>query len=59
MTTIFLVKSGQNIDFVGWEWTNLKVFDNEINAINYASEIELQIRNDELEAVEIEEFTLE
>lgn len=61
MSEVYLVKSGQLIDFVGWEWTNLAVFDNNDAAVAFARETEKQIAPedlDEKESVEIECFTL-
>ena len=58
---VYLVKSGQLIDFVGWEWTNLAVFDNNDAAVSFARNAENQIKPedlDETESVEIECFTL-
>ena len=58
---VYLVKSGQLVDFVGWEWTNLAVFDNNDAAVAFAREVEKQIpieALDETESVEIEVFTL-
>ena len=58
---VYLVKSGQLIDFSGWEWTNLAVFDNNDAAVDFARNAEKQIRPedlDETESVEIEVFTL-
>ena len=33
---VYLVKSGHLEDFVGWEWTNLAVFDNNDAAVSFA-----------------------
>ena len=58
---VYLVKSGQLIDFSGWEWTNLAVFDNNDAAVDFARNAEKQIKPedlDETESVEIECFTL-
>ena len=58
---VYLVKSGQLIDFSGWEWTNLAVFDNNDAAVDFARNAEKQIKPedlDETESVEIEVFTL-
>ena len=58
---VYLVKSGQLVDFVGWEWTNLAVFDNNDAAVDFARNAEKQIKPedlDETESVEIEVFTL-
>ena len=58
---VYLVKSGHLEDFVGWEWTNLAVFDNNDAAVAFARQAESQIAPedlDETESVEIEVFTL-
>ena len=58
---VYLVKSGHLEDFVGWEWTNLAVFDNNDAAVSFARRTEAQIKPedlDEKESVEIEVFTL-
>ena len=58
---VYLVKSGQLVDFSGWEWTNLAVFDNNDAAVAFARNAEKQIKPedlDERESVEIEVFTL-
>ena len=58
---VYLVKSGQLVDFSGWEWTNLAVFDNNDAAVAFAKKTEKQIAPealDETEAVEIEVFTV-
>lgn len=58
---VYLVKSGHLEDFVGWEWTNLAVFDNNDAAVAFAKQTEKQIAPealDETEAVEIEVFTV-
>ena len=60
---VFLVKSGhfKAVEMVGWDWTNLAVFDNSDAAVAFARNIEKQIRPedlDETESVEIECFTL-
>jgi hypothetical protein len=56
---VHIVKSGQLIDFVGWEWENLKVFSNYDNAQKYHDKILEQIKNEDIEGVEIETLTLE
>ena len=58
---VYLVKSGHLEDFVGWEWTNLAVFDNNDAAVAFAKQAEKQIAIedlDETESVEIEVFTV-
>jgi hypothetical protein len=62
MVNIYIVKSGQLIDFVGWEWLNLRAFTDYDKAIEYKSYVESQIQPDRLgetEEVEIETLTLE
>ena len=58
---VFLVKSGHLEDFVGWQWTNLAVFDNNDAAVAFARKTEAQIKPedlDETESVEIEVFSV-
>lgn len=58
---VYLVKSGSLVDFSGWEWTNLAVFDNNDAAVAFARKAEEQIKPenlDETESVEIECFTV-
>ena len=59
MTTVYLVKSGQLIDFSGWEWLNLRCFTDYAKAKEYADMAEMQIKNEDRESVEIEELPLE
>ena len=56
---VYIVKSGQFIDFVGWEWLNLRAFSDYDKAVNFSKTVEKQIMNFEMESVEIEELTLE
>ena len=56
---IYIVKSGQLIDFVGWEWENLKAFSDYDTAREFADTIEQQLKNLDTEGVEIEQLTLE
>ena len=56
---VYIVKSGQFIDFVGWEWLNLRAFSDYDKAVNFSKTVEEQIMNFEMESVEIEELTLE
>ena len=61
MSEVYIVKSGQLVDFVGWEWENLAAFDNNDAAVAFAKSVEKQIDPealDETESVEIEVFTL-
>ena len=62
MSNVYIVKSGQLIDLVGWEWLNLRAFTDYDKAIGYKSYVESQIQPDRLgetEEVEIETLTLE
>jgi hypothetical protein len=62
MNNVYVVKSGQLIDLVGWEWLNLRAFSDYDKAIEYKSYVESQIKPDrlgEFEDVEIETLTLE
>jgi hypothetical protein len=56
---VYIVKSGQFIDLVGWEWLNLRAFSDYDKAVNFSKTVEEQIMNFEMESVEIEELTLE
>jgi hypothetical protein len=56
---VYVVKSGQFIDLVGWEWLNLRAFSDYDKAVNFSKTVEEQIMNFEMESVEIEELTLE
>jgi hypothetical protein len=62
MSNVYIVKSGQLVDFSGWEWLNLRAFSDYDKAIEYKSYVESQIkpaRLGEFEDVEIETLTLE
>jgi len=59
MISVYVVKSGQFIDFVGWEYLNLKVFTDYDRAVKFSKTVEQQIQNFDMESVEIEELTLE
>ena len=62
MRNVYIVKSGQLVDFVGWEWLNLKAFTNYDKAVEFMSVVKKQIpRNNlgETEDVEIEELSVE
>jgi hypothetical protein len=62
MTNVYIVKSGQLVDFVGWEWLNLRAFTDYDKAIEYKSYVESQIKPEDLgsrEDVEIEDLSLE
>jgi hypothetical protein len=62
MSNVYIVKSGQLIDLVGWEWLNLRAFSDYDKAIEYAAIVLRQIdpeRLEKFEDVEIEALTLE
>ena len=64
MTTydIYLVKSGRLDDFVGWQWLNLRAFDDYEVAVRFKYEVLKQIPEEnrgETEDVEIETVTVE
>ena len=62
MNNVYLVKSGRLIDFVGWEWLNLKVFSDYDKAMAYYKQVLKQIPECEYqktEDVDIEILTLE
>jgi hypothetical protein len=59
---VYIVKSGQLVDFSGWEWLNLKAFSDYDKAVAFMRMVELQIPTKNLgetEDVQIEELTLE
>ena len=61
MSEVYLVKSGHFEELIGWDWTNLAVFDNNDAAVSFARNAESQIKPedlDETESVEIECFTV-
>jgi hypothetical protein len=62
MTNVYIVKSGQLVDFVGWEWLNLKAFTNYDKAVEFMNVVKKQIPRNNLgktEDVEIEELSVE
>lgn len=62
MTNVYIVKSGQLIDFSGWEWVNLKAFTNYDKAKEFQTSVEKQIKPEDLgikEDVYIDALTLE
>jgi len=62
MRNVYIVKSGQLVDFVGWEWLNLRAFTNYDKAVEFMNVVKKQIpRNNlgETEDVEIEELSVE
>ena len=59
---IYLVKSGRLVDFSGWEWLNLRAFDDYDKAVEFSKVVKRQIRPSDLyekEDVEIETITVE
>jgi hypothetical protein len=59
---VYIVKSGQLVDFSGWEWLNLRAFTDHGKALAFRKEVLKQIPKKNLEvteSVEIEELTLE
>jgi hypothetical protein len=62
MTTVYLVKSSQQLEYGEVYWENLRVFKTLEKAEEHASKVQWLIDQDggqETETVEIEEFTLE
>jgi hypothetical protein len=60
--SVYVVKSGQLIDFSGWEWLNLRAFTDYDKAVAFSEIVKKQIplKNlGETEDVEINELTLE
>jgi len=59
--SVYVVKSGQLIDLVGWEWLNLKAFTDYNKAVAFSKIVKKQIPRKNLgktEDVEIEEMSL-
>jgi uncharacterized membrane protein len=59
---VYIVRSGQLVDFSGWEWLNLRAFTNYEKAEAYFKMVRNQIpvqNLGETEDVEIEHLTLE
>jgi len=59
---VYIVKSGQLVDFSGWEWLNLRAFTDYDKAVTFMKMVQNQIPTKNLgetEDVEIEELTLE
>lgn len=59
---VYVVKSGQLVDFSGWEWLNLKAFSDYDKAVEFSKVVQRQIPRKNLgetEDVEIETLTLE
>ena len=62
MTNVYIVKSGQLVDFSGWEWLNLRAFTDYEKAVAFMKMTEKQIPRKNLgntEDVELETLTLE
>ena len=58
--SIFVVKSGVLVDFVGWEYMNIRAFTNRDDAVSF---IESEIKrdksfNEDRDSLEIDEVTL-
>ena len=59
---VYIVKSGQLVDFSGWEWLNLRAFSNYDKAVEFMQMVQNQIPRKNLgetEDVQIEHLTLE
>lgn len=59
---VYIVRSGQLVDFAGWEWLNLKAFSDYNKAVEFMKLVQRQIPRKNLgetEDVEIETLTLE
>jgi hypothetical protein len=62
MSNVYIVKSGQLVDFSGWEWLNLRAFTDYDKAVAYMKMVQNQIPTKNLgdtEDVELETLTLE
>ena len=62
MTNVYIVKSGQLVDFSGWEWLNLRAFTDYDKAVEFMKVVKKQIPRKNLgntEDVEIEELSVE
>jgi hypothetical protein len=62
MSNVYIVKSGQLVDFSGWEWLNLRAFTDYDKAVEFMKLTEKQIPRKNLgntEDVELETLTLE
>jgi hypothetical protein len=61
MANVYIVKSGMNKDFVGWEWLNLKAFTDYDKAVDFMNTVSRMIdvkALGETEDVDIETLTL-
>ena len=59
---VYIVKSGQLVDFSGWEWLNLRAFTDYDKAVAFMKMVQNQIPTKNLgdtEDVELETLTLE
>ena len=59
---VYIVKSGQLVDFSGWEWLNLRAFTDYEKAVAFMKMVHNQIPRKNLgntEDVELETLTLE
>lgn len=59
---VYIVKSGQLVDFSGWEWLNLRAFTDYDKAVAFMQLVQNQIPTKNLgetEDVELETLTLE
>jgi len=59
---VYIIKSGQLVDFSGWEWLNLRAFSDYDKAVEFSKAVKRQIPRKSLgetEDVEIETLTLE
>jgi hypothetical protein len=62
MSNVYIVKSGQLVDFSGWEWLNLRAFTDYDKAVAFMKMVQNQIPTKNLgdtEDVELETLTLE
>jgi hypothetical protein len=61
MSNVYIVKSGQLIDFSGWEWLNLRAFSDYSKAVKFYETVRGQIKQEDFgvkEDIEIEDLTL-
>jgi hypothetical protein len=61
MTNVYIVKSGQLVDFAGWEWLNLRAFTDYDKAVEFMRSVEEQIKPEDLgekEDVHLETLSL-
>jgi len=61
MRNVYIVRSGQLVDFVGWEWLNLRAFTNYDEAVKFSQGVEKQIKPENFgttEDVDIDTLTL-